>query len=316
MQISGLPSNVSTDWADPSLWVDEEGRLVLFILYAPFGQGDPARCSPGVASCTKQILSATEVPGSNGTQFVVDPGDRATVTLSGSRPPSTASDPDVFFDGTQYVLYISHGPSTSVWTSPTLRGTYTQSTMLPNGLLSNNTGGVPAGYFEPSTMQYWTYAHVSQAGVSVIRRAIHSGLSQQLGATSWTTVMSGSGMGFSSATSVESPSFALLATDAPAPTDANPYATCSMLDPPKPLTFAVVGSAVTLVWGGAAGASSYLVQMGTSPGAADLLARETGTPETSITVRNVPTGTYYIRVLGRNECSTGSASAEVTATIR
>jgi uncharacterized repeat protein (TIGR01451 family) len=205
-QVSGLPSGVPSDWVDPSVFIDSDGRLVLFMLYAPFGSGDPAGCG-GAPSCTKHILSATEVPGSNGRQFVVDPGDRATIALSGT---STASDPDIFFDGTQYVLYISRGPSTSVWTSPTLRGTYTQSMTLPNGLLSNNTGGVPAGYFDPSTMQYWTYAHVGQAGVSVIRRAVHSGLSEQLGEASWTTVMTGPSIGFSSTTSVESPSFTLL----------------------------------------------------------------------------------------------------------
>jgi hypothetical protein len=161
-------------------------------------------------------------------------------------------------------------------------------------------------------MQYWTYAHVGQAGVSVIRRAVHGNLSQQIGAESWTTVMSGPSMGFSAATSVESPSFTLLTTDQSVPVE---HPECSTLDPPNPLTFAVVGRTVTLVWGGAAGASSYVVRIGMSPGASDVLVGETGTPDTSVNVTNAPTGTLYIGVRSRNACGTSPASKEVSATI-
>ena len=92
----------------------------------------------------QQFLSATEVSGSNGSQFAVDTGDRAAAIVDGT-VFSSASDPDVFFDGTQYVMYISHGTNVTVWTSATIRGTYTRSTSLTNGLLVSGTGGVAAG---------------------------------------------------------------------------------------------------------------------------------------------------------------------------
>lgn len=310
VRVTGLPSGVVTDWVDPSLYVDEEGLLVLFMMYAPPAGGDPARCPSGVTSCTKQFLSATEVAGSNGTQFTVDPGTRATTTIFSSTLPMSASDPDIFFDATQYVMYMSHGPSTSVWTSPTLRGTYTQSTILPGGLLSDGRGGIPAGRFDSATSRYWTYTHRGQGGPSVIRRAVHANLSQQLGDSAWTAVITGSNIGLGPHISVESPGFAVL-TSAP-PTEPS----CSMLTTPGPLTAAVVGSSVTLVWGGVGAASSYVVEAGSSPGSASLVTSDTGSTVTSGMVRNVAPGTYQMRIRARNACGTSPPSNDVTVVVR
>lgn len=205
-------TGLSGGFVDPSLFLDDQNRLVLFFLpgRGP-GGGDPAGCPPGVSSCVHHIDSATEVAGSDGTQFTLDSGDRATVTLQTAGPIRTASDPDIFFDGTGYVLYISHGPSISVWTSPELRGTYSLLTTLPNGLLSDRTGGVPAGYYDAVSMRYWTYSHVNSNGVSIIRRAVHADFSRQLTNTDWTTVISGSSIGLTATTNVESPGFTRLA---------------------------------------------------------------------------------------------------------
>ena len=81
-----------------------------------------------MTECEKYVDSATEIEGSDGAAFTLDPGHRATVTLrtdgSGDR---TASDPDVFRGDAGFVLYVSHGPSLSVWTSADLRGTFARS---------------------------------------------------------------------------------------------------------------------------------------------------------------------------------------------
>ena len=53
---------------DMSATIDSQGRLVLFYLVAAAGQ-DPAGCAPGETTCTKHFRSATEVEGSDGTQF-------------------------------------------------------------------------------------------------------------------------------------------------------------------------------------------------------------------------------------------------------
>lgn len=62
-----------------------------------------------------------------------------------------ASDPDIFSDGRQYVLYISQGAGISVWTSAQLRGTYQKIADL-----ASDTGEVAAGYFDSATQRYWT----------------------------------------------------------------------------------------------------------------------------------------------------------------
>ncbi len=196
-------------FVDPSAFVDDQGRLVLFFLYGQFG-GDPAGCLPQETTCEKRFGSATEVEGSDGASFTVDEGNRATITLSTSGGILSASDPDIFFDGAQYVLYGAYGPSTSVWTSPELRGTYTQVSTLPDGMLSNGTGGVAAGYFDPITQQYWTFAHApKQNQATSIRRAAHADFSQQLSESGWSVVISGVALGLTQTTNIESAGFAV-----------------------------------------------------------------------------------------------------------
>ena len=318
--VQGLPSGGVTDWVDASLYLDEEGRLVLFMMHAPAPTpdrppSDPAGCPSGVTTCTKEFYSATEVPGSDGTEFVVDPGARATTTISTSTSRLTAADPDIFFDGTLYVLYISHGPSVSVWTSPTLRGSYTQSTTLPDGLLSNGRGGVPSGHFHAATSRYWTYTHLGQQGATIIRRAVHTGLTTPLAEGSWAPVITGATLGLGSHVSVESPSLAVFA---PGPTAAQPPAAavaCAFLTAPGPLTAAVVGNDVTLAWGGAAGAAGYAIEIGRAPGASDVAVRQTGSAGTSVSVRNLPSGRHYVRIRARNACGETTASPEIAVSV-
>ena len=319
--VNGLPSGGLTDWVDASLYLDDEGRLVLFMMHAPAPArdrppSDPAGCPSDVTSCTKEFLSATEVPGSDGTEFVADPGVRVTTTISTSTPRRTAADPDVFFDGSRYVLYISHGPSVSVWTSPTLRGTYAQSTLLPDGLLSNGRGGVPAGHFHSATSRYWTYTHQGQmGGATVIRRAVHATLTAPLGEAMWEPVLTGQSVGLGAHISVESPSFATLTPNPPASSAPAQTVACAFLTDPGPVTAAVVGNEVTLVWGGAGGASSYGVEVGSTPGASNVAARQTGSAETSISVRNVPPGRHYVRIRTRNACGDTTVSPEIVVIV-
>ncbi len=196
-------------FVDPSAFVDDQGRLTLFFLYGRIG-GDPAGCLPSESTCENRFGSATEVEGSDGASFTVDEGDRVTVTVSSSGPIRTASDPDIFFDGTQCILYIAYGPSISVWTSPELRGDYTQVVALPGGMLTNNTGGVASGTFDPITQQYWSFAHVSaQNQTTTIRRAVHANLSRQLTESDWVVAISGASVGLTATTNVESPGFAV-----------------------------------------------------------------------------------------------------------
>lgn len=176
IQAAGL----SFGLVDPSPIIDEDGRIVLFFL--PGQQGaDPAGCSSEGTACTRTILSAVEVEGSDGREFELVAGVRASFDIDPSSDIKSVSDPDIFFDGQQYVLYISHGPSISVWTSPTLDGEFTPVDSLPQHLLTLGIGGVPAGNYDAASSLYWTYAHVDINGRTVIRLAQHTDFARRLG---------------------------------------------------------------------------------------------------------------------------------------
>ncbi len=193
--ISGFGGSV----VDPSALLDDQGRIVLFFLVSDRTPGDPAQCRAGETTCVRQFASATEAAGGDGVRFAFDPGSGASVTLGGGL--RIGADPDVFFDGTQWVMYISHGPSTSVWTSATMRGVYTRI-----GSLTENVGGVPAGHHEAATGRVWSYTHVGHP-TTVIRRAVHAGYGQ-LAESAWSVVVSAATLGLSSSWSVASPGIA------------------------------------------------------------------------------------------------------------
>lgn len=204
VRVNGLQAG----FVDPSLILDKNGNLVLFFLYGQQGM-DPAGCAEGESSCLRAIGSATEVPGSDGEEFILDEGQRAAMTIDPSSHIKTFSDPDIFFDGGQYVLYVSYGASTSVWVSKELRGEFFLEQALPQGLLTNGTGGVPSGHFDPGSSQYWTYTHIDLNGKSVIRGARHTNLTQPLNESDFTPIISGESIGLGANVSVASPGFTL-----------------------------------------------------------------------------------------------------------
>ena len=174
-------SGNAVDYVDPSIFYDSiTGKFVMFYLDATGINWDPAQCDDtdgdGVADdypCTKEFRSATEVTGSGGTQFLQNPGFRQYITLTASDPVAQfASDPDIFYDGTQYVLLISRGQNTQIFTSTYLRGKYSPVTSLNHSVLIWGHG-VASGHYDSTNNEYWIYAHDS-AGVSSVRQAIVS----------------------------------------------------------------------------------------------------------------------------------------------
>ncbi len=108
------------------------------------------------------------------------------------------------------MLYISHDLSVAVvWTSSELRGEHTRLDTLPQGFLTYSSGGVPTGYYDAASGQYWTYAHYSPnlRTPSVIRLARHASLNRQLSQSDFTTVISGESIGLGATYLVDSPSF-------------------------------------------------------------------------------------------------------------
>lgn len=150
----------SGTYVDPSLAQLPDGRLILFFLPGIPGQ-DPAQCAAGQASCVREIKSAVEVAGSDGARFELDAGARITETITGG----AFSDPDIFYNGAEWVLYVSRGPSVHAYISTSIQGSYTF-----RGIVSNNLGGVPAG-LQLADGSIATYVHTSSGASTEIRRA-------------------------------------------------------------------------------------------------------------------------------------------------
>ena len=185
------------DYVDPSLYYDSTaGLFVMFYLDATGITGDPAQCpdtdGDGLPDypCTKEFRSATEVSGSNGTKFSQDLGLRYDVTITASDPVAQfASDPDIFRDGSQYVLLISRGQNTQVFTSPNLRGRYSPGSGLTQSVLVWGHG-VASGHYDSATSEYWIYAH-DNSSASVVRQAKTSTLGTALFISDFSTIVNG-----------------------------------------------------------------------------------------------------------------------------
>lgn len=91
-------------------------------------------------------------------------------------------------------------------------------------------------------------------------------------------------------------------------------AACSAPLAPTALTATVSGTTLSLAWGGVAGASSYVVEIGTASGASNIAAADTGSTATSLST-TLAAGTYFIRVAARSGCGQSAASSEITATV-
>jgi hypothetical protein len=87
--------------------------------------------------------------------------------------------------------------------------------------------------------------------------------------------------------------------------------------PPSSLTRVVNGTTVILSWGVPPGnqPTSYVVEAGTGPGLSNITIFDTGNSAPGLTVNNVPPGTYYVRVRGRDAAGTGPASNEVMVVV-
>jgi hypothetical protein len=88
--------------------------------------------------------------------------------------------------------------------------------------------------------------------------------------------------------------------------------------PTGSLSGSVTGSTVALTWlqpTSADPATSYVVEVGSSAGAANLASFDTGSSATTLTVTAVPSGTYYVRVRAKNSAGTSAPSNEVVLTV-
>ncbi len=182
-------------WVDPALFADE-GSLFLFYLPGIIGQ-DPAGCSS--YPCTKEIHSA-ENDDASLSAFTQVTGARAAVEISSG----TFSDPDVIQRSSDYLLYVSMGPSVAVFVSSSLNGTYASPDDPGLRSVSDGSGGVPSA-FVSSGGDVWLYVTKNQAGTEVIRRGVTADGITVIADGDFDTVVDGTVLGDASL-SVSSPS--------------------------------------------------------------------------------------------------------------
>jgi hypothetical protein len=83
---------------------------------------------------------------------------------------------------------------------------------------------------------------------------------------------------------------------------------------PKAVQAAIAGDTVVLAWTNIGAASEFVLDVGFAPSRTDL-SMNLG-PDTRATFRDVPRGTYYLRLRGGNTFGGGKPSAEVAITVR
>lgn len=84
--------------------------------------------------------------------------------------------------------------------------------------------------------------------------------------------------------------------------------------PPSGLTASGNGDAFTLRWAGVPGAIEYIVEAGSTSGAANITVFSTGTNATALS-GTAAAGTYYVRVRVRTACGVSGASNEAVLTL-
>lgn len=91
---------------------------------------------------------------------------------------------------------------------------------------------------------------------------------------------------------------------------------CPAPSAPSGLTASVAGSTVTLNWTAGAGATSYRLQAGSSPGQSNLADFDIGSAATTLVATNVGAGSYFVRVRSVNSCAIGDPSNEILVIVR
>ncbi|MCF8527561.1 MAG: hypothetical protein K9G24_09960 [Candidatus Nanopelagicales bacterium] len=168
-----------------------DGRLV--VTYVPSMQE--------VAGASEiPVLVATEDPGSDASSFT-SIGAAITIPKAGLPVVGEPTDPDIFFNGAQWVLYTSVGANVVAYTGGSVTGPFSLATQV---LVSSNAGGVPSGIAGSGGV--WTYVNFGSSRESIeIRRGVSGDGLSGLTPASFTTVLTGSAYG---ATTAESPGVA------------------------------------------------------------------------------------------------------------
>ena len=169
-----------------------DGRLVL--VYVPSMQAiDPS-------SPTRTILLAIEDKDSDGASFTYS-GDAIVISTASLPVRGDATDPDIYWDGSRWVLLVSLGGNTVAYSSANLLGPYEASTLT---VVSQNNGGVPSAVLSTDNSTVFTYVNAGDRDNVSIR--LGTSVAPPSLISSWSVVIPASQFGTASA---ESPGVSL-----------------------------------------------------------------------------------------------------------
>lgn len=171
----------------------DDGRLV--IVYVP----PMSEVSPDAAQF--RVHLAVEQAGSDGTAYEWA-ADALTIDRAALQVQGEPTDPDIFWNGSSWVLYVSVGSNVLAFTAPTLLGPYSPATQ---SVVSRDQGGVPSGILAPdgTVMSFVNFGTFGSTSVSIRRAVSASGLS---GLGAFADVLTAGPLG---ATTAESPGVSL-----------------------------------------------------------------------------------------------------------
>jgi hypothetical protein len=89
--------------------------------------------------------------------------------------------------------------------------------------------------------------------------------------------------------------------------------------PPPPSAFTLTfnsGGTVSFSWAASATATSYIIEAGSAPGAANLANANLGSSATSATFNGVGRGTYFVRLRAMNACGISGVSNEIQLVVQ
>ena len=169
-----------------------DGRLVL--VYVPSMQAiDPS-------SPTRTILLAIEDKDSDGASFTYS-GDAIVISTASLPVRGDATDPDIYWDGSRWVLLVSLGGNAIAYTSANLLGPYEASTLT---MVSRDSGGVPSAVLSTDNSTVFTYVNAGERDNVSIR--LGTSVAPPSLISSWSVVIPASQFGTASA---ESPGVSL-----------------------------------------------------------------------------------------------------------
>jgi hypothetical protein len=190
-------------------------------------------------------------------------------------------------------------------------GTPTIAPGAPQGLSASATGSNVTLTWSPPTMGGAVANYVIQAGSSPGTSNL-ANFSTGNTATSYFAAGVGAGTYFvrvraANSAGVGDPSNEVLLLVGPG---------CAPPPPPANLAATVNGSTVTLAWTAGAGATSYQLQAGSSPGTTNLVDVDLGSAATTLVAVNVSPGTYFVRLRSISSCGQSGVSNEILVAVK